>query len=122
MVDVTPRNELRPCSRLTLSRDLREHDGLSNGPIIRPSRRVAVELLDGSAVMRNPTRGRGDRLLATLMPASPDIAGRLAGHYATRIRLAALPEVKAVAARVPRGKGEVAKPWDIERWTGLSRN
>ena len=38
--------------------------------------------------MRNVDRSRWRRLLATLAPASPDIAERLAGHYATEIRLA----------------------------------
>lgn len=38
--------------------------------------------------MRNVTRSWWRRLLATLAPAAPDIAERLAGHYATEIRLA----------------------------------
>jgi hypothetical protein len=39
-------------------------------------------------MMRNVNRSWWHRLLATLAPASPDIAERLAGHYATEIRLA----------------------------------
>lgn len=38
--------------------------------------------------MRNVNRSWWRRLLAMLAPASPDIAERLAGHYATEIRLA----------------------------------
>lgn len=38
--------------------------------------------------MRNVNRSWWRRLLATLAPASPDIAERLARHYATEIRLA----------------------------------
>jgi hypothetical protein len=38
--------------------------------------------------MRNVNRSWWRRLLATLAPASPDLAERLAGHYATEIRLA----------------------------------
>jgi len=38
--------------------------------------------------MRNVNRSWWRRLLATLAPASPDIAERLVGHYATEIRLA----------------------------------
>jgi hypothetical protein len=39
-------------------------------------------------MMRNVNRSWWRRLLATLAPASPDIPERLAGHYATEIRLA----------------------------------
>ncbi|HJR02426.1 MAG TPA: hypothetical protein VKA83_12375 [Methylomirabilota bacterium] len=39
-------------------------------------------------MMRNVNRSWWRRLLTTLAPASPDIAERLAGHYATEIRLA----------------------------------
>jgi hypothetical protein len=36
-------------------------------------------------MMRNVNRSWWRRLLATLAPAAPDIAKRLAGHYATEI-------------------------------------